>query len=136
VSLANIRAALVEAYESLHLHLDTAHENRPFSPGADPWAALFVIPNQPAVATLGNGGEDEHTGFMQIDLNYPLHGGTAAALETADDIRAYFAAGRWLEYDGQRVLITSSGRARGVEVNGWYRVSMTINWTARTIRSL
>jgi hypothetical protein len=136
VGLANIRAALAAAYESLDLHLDTAHENRPFKPGNSPWASLFLAPNAPAVATLGDGGEDEHTGFLQIDLNYPQHTGTAGVLETADKIRAYFVAGRRLVYDGQEVLIRSSGRTAGVNVDGWYRVSMTIFWTARTNRSL
>jgi hypothetical protein len=136
VSLANIRAALVDAYESLNLELETAHENRPFTPGADPWAALFVVPNAPAVATLGDGGEDEHSGFMQIDLNFPQHTGTSEVLAAADEIRAYFVAGRRLIYEGQEVLIRSSGRSAGLNVNGWYRVSMTVFWTARTIRSL
>lgn len=136
MSLSSIRAALISGYNEVGLDLDTAYENRSFLPGEYPWASAFLIPNIPDAVTVGIGGEDEHSGFLQVDLNYPLNEGTAHILEAADQIRAHFVAGRKFTHDGQEVLIRSCGRSTGLEINGWYRISMTINWTARTLRSL
>ena len=73
---------------------------------------------------------DGNTGFLQIDLNYPINAGAGAIVSKADAVAQYFKAGTRLAYGGQQVQIQSCGRSQGRQVDGFYRVSMTINWTA------
>lgn len=135
MSLTNIKATLVNAYVTGGFGMPTAYENKHFTPDNDSaWAAVSIVPNQPSVATLGDDGTDNHDGFLQIDLNYPLNGGDGAVLAKADEIRAYFKAGARFRYGGQTVVITSCGRSHGREVRGMYQMILTINWYARTAR--
>ena len=50
----DIRNALVLSWLDGDFGLTTALPNKDFTPGTDPWAALFVVPSQPGVATLGD----------------------------------------------------------------------------------
>jgi hypothetical protein len=135
MSLTNIKGALVSAYVAGAFGLPTAHENKIFKPvTGTPWASLFVVPNQPSVGTLGDAGEDNHDGFLQIDLNYPLNKGDGEALSKSDEMRDYFKAGSRHVHSGQVVTVTNCGRSIGRQVDGWYRITLTINWYARTAR--
>ena len=134
MNLANIRAALIQSYVDGAFGLDTAYPNTTLSPGTTAWAQLDIIPNQPVVAALGENGTDEHTGIMQVALNYPLDTGDGAAVSMADTIRTQYKSGFSKTTNGQSVVITSCGRSAGGEVDGWFRVVITINWYARTAR--
>jgi len=137
MSLAKIESALIQAYEEAALGLPTAYENRGFDPPNDaPWAALYVLPNQPDVVTLGNGGEDDHTGVLQIDLRYPLNAGNGAAVAMADLIRDVYEAGVDLTYEDQVVVITGCGRSSGARELGMYKIIISITWYARTHRKI
>ena len=131
---ANISLALIAKYRSGAFFADalTAWENKTFTNPASTvaWAAVFIVPNQPTIESVGDGGMDGHTGFMQVDVNYPSNGGTGAAIAKADSVAQYFKAGTRIAYGGQQVQIQSCGRSQGRPVDGWYRVSLTINWTA------
>jgi hypothetical protein len=135
MSFSKISGALITAFEGGDFGLPTAHENIDYDPTpGTAWAEVFIIPNQPTVGTLGAAGEDNHTGLMQIDLNYPPDSGSKAAIDKADEIRALFKAGSRFSYSGQLITVLSCGRSRGVKAGGWFRVSMTINWYAFTAR--
>ena len=137
MSLAQIESALIAAYEGAGLGLATAYENRDFDPpNESAWAALYVIPNQPEVITLGNGGEDDHSGILQINLNYPLNAGNGAVLAMADAIRDVFEAGVDLTYEDQVVVITGCGRSSGARELGMYKIILSITWYARTTRKI
>lgn len=107
-----------------------------YTPKADtPWFEFFLIPNPPRVVTLGDGGLDEHTGFAQVNLNYPLHEGTGAMLQKADEISALFKAGSRHTYQGQTVSIISCGLdGVGQTVNGFSQSKLTIQYRAQTPR--
>lgn len=130
----NISQALIDRYRAGVFFTDalTAYENSAFTkpPTTTAWASVFIVPNQPSVESVGEGGMDGHTGFMQIDLNYPTNAGPGSVVTKADNVAQYFKAGTRLAYGGQQVQIQSCGRSQGRPVDGWYRVSMTINWTA------
>lgn len=135
MSFAKIKSALVSAYETGAFGLPTAYENRDFDPiNTGPWAAVYVIPNQPEVATLGSIGTDQHEGILQIDLNYPAGAGDGDVLTKADEIGAVFKAGTYVDHDGQQVYIVGCGRSQGRRELGMYRISLTIEWYARTAR--
>jgi hypothetical protein len=135
----NISQALIDRYRAgaFFTELLTIYENEAFNSVTKPkpsistaWASVLIVPNQPSVESVGDGGMDGHTGFMQIDLNYPANAGAGSVVTKADNVAQYFKAGTRLAYGGQQVQIQSCGRSQGRPVDGWYRVSMTINWTA------
>lgn len=130
-----IDSALIQAFSDGSFNLSWASENRAFTPApGTAWAALFVIPNQPAVASLGNGGQDIHDGIFQIDLNYPSGAGEGLAKQKASAIRTYFYAGRAFTYSTQAVEVVSCGRGPARNVDSWYRVPVTVTWRAWTFR--
>ena len=132
-----LRGALMRGVVDSPLGLPCAVENSPFEKPTDqsPWASAFVLPNQPSVATLGSEGQDAHDGILQIDLNYPLMTGEAAVTAKADELSDFFKAGKRLAHSGVELTVASCGRSRGREVDGWYRVSMTVTWFARVSRN-
>lgn len=132
-----LRGALMQGVVDSPLGLPCAVENSPFEKPTDqsPWASAFVLPNQPSVATLGSEGQDAHDGVLQIDLNYPLMTGEAAVTAKADELSDFFKAGKRLAHSGVELTVASCGRSRGREVDGWYRVSMTVTWFARVSRN-
>lgn len=134
---SGLRGALMQGVEDSPLDLPCAVENSPFEKPMDqsPWASAFVLPNQPSVATLGSEGQDAHDGILQIDLNYPLMTGEAAVTAKADELSDFFKAGKRLAHGGVELTVVSCGRSRGREVDGWYRVSMTVTWEARVPRN-
>jgi len=105
-------------------------------PRADtPWFEFFLIPNRPSVVTLGDEGLNEHTGIVQINLNYPLHEGSGAVLQKADEVSNLFKAGSRHTYQGQTVSIISCGLdGSGQIVNGFYQAILTIQYRAQTPR--
>lgn len=130
-----IDSALLQGFTSGTFGLPWASENRAYAPAAGTaWAEVFILPNQPSVASLGGGGLDAHDGIMQINLNYPAGDGAAAAKQKATTIRAYFYAGRIVSYGGQDVEIVSCGRGPGRNVDSWFRVPVTVQWRAWTTR--
>jgi hypothetical protein len=134
---AGLRKALMQGVQDSPLALPCAVENAPFDKPTDqsPWASAFVLMNQPSVATLGAEGQDAHDGVLQIDLNYPLMTGEAAVTAKADELSDFFKAGKRLANSGVELTVASCGRSRGREVDGWYRVSMTVTWFARVSRN-
>ena len=131
-----IDSALIQAFTDGAFGLSWASENRAFTPTAGTaWAELFVIPNQPSVASLGDDGYDLHDGILQINLNYPADTGAGAAKAKATAIRDYFYAGRSVLYSGQYVEVVSCGRDRaGRSVDSWYQIVVTVFWRAWTNR--
>lgn len=111
-------------------------ENEAFTPPADSkaWARITNLPAQPSQATLGDGGTDLHVGIFQIDLFHPQGKGRAAALGMADKIARHFPSGASFFYEEQYVRVTSCGRSEGRVDNGWFRITLSVNWNAHVQR--
>lgn len=107
-----------------------------YTPKADtPWFEFFMIPNRPVVVTLGDDGLNEHTGIVQINLNYPLHEGSGSMLQKVDEVSALFKAGSRHSYQGQTVSVISCGLDGSSQiVNGFYQSVLTIQYRAQTPR--
>jgi hypothetical protein len=143
MSEALIRNALVTAYEDGAFGLETFYQNVKLShpsklkqpPSGQPWAYLTQTTADIAPMGLGDQGDDEHKGFMQIDLNYPLDIGEGLILAKFDAIKSYFKAGRSFVSGGQVVIIRSCGRSSGRVVEQNYRISVSVYWFARVSRA-
>lgn len=99
------------------------------------WLQLFNLRAESSPVTLGDAGEDNHPGVLQIDINYPKGKGTGDVLSKADEFASFFTAGKSLLYNTQEVKVLSSSLSPGRYVGGYYRVSLSINYYARTTRS-
>ena len=135
---SHIQSALIKSFTDGDHNLDVAYPNISFTPKINTeYAQLFIIPNQPYAVTLGNNGEDEYTGIMQINLNYPVNTGTLKINLKREEILARYKAGMKYKYEDQSVLITSAGQsAVGQVVDNYYRIPLTIEWIARTFRNI
>lgn len=102
----------------------------------DLWLQLHNMRSESTPVTLGDAGEDEHPGTLQIDINYPKGHGTQAVLAKADEFAAYFTAGKPLVYNQQEVKVQSCSLSPGRYVGGYYRVSLSVNYYSRTFRNL
>lgn len=109
MSLRDINAALVSAYQSIGLGLPTSYEGRSFTaPSGQPWARVQNFPAKKFVHSLGVNGDDKVTGFFQIDLFVPKDDGTGRLLGFVDSVLSHFENGRRFSYNGREVRITNS----------------------------
>jgi hypothetical protein len=134
--MLDIDGALIQAYVDLAMGLSTAYEGVHFTPPTDgtDWASVFIVPALIDFNSLGTNGTDLHTGFMQIDFNTTHGTGRAVLLGYAQQIRDEFIGGKGYTQDPQNVRIDTVDRSAVREVDGYMRISVTVNWEAETIR--
>ena len=134
---SNIRSALAKAFvDGAFFTSDKiAWENVAFTPpSATAWAKFTYVPSEPSAATLGTNGHDEVTGFVQIDLNFPDGLGDKPASDKYEAIRSLFKIGSRFTYGGYTVSVQSCGRSQGRNVDGYYRVAVTVFFNSRIQR--
>ena len=135
---SDIEKALVAAAISVDGITPTGYPNVELTDsekGGGLWIQLHNMRSESVPATLGDAGEDDHRGFLQIDINYPQHKGSGPALSKADEFSSFFVAGKALMYNSQEVRVLSSSLSSGRYVGGYYRLSLTVNYYARTARA-
>lgn len=139
MSIFKIRSALVQTFSG-GIALPGIYENDggegAYVPQADEaWFEFFLVPNRPAVVTLGDDGLNEHTGFAQINLNYPIHEGSGNMLQKVDEVSALFKAGSRHTYQDQTVSVISCGLDGSSQtVNGFFQSILTIQYRAQSPR--
>jgi len=141
MSLSNVQSALITKWVAVNALLTDgpwpcAYPNQAFEvPANAPWARLFILANQPFVGSLGDEGEDEVSGILQIDLHTPLGEGTYTVDQAFNTIRAQFKAGTYLSYGGQWVIILSCGITPLGPQETFYKSAITIEWETRLSRA-
>jgi len=136
MTMLQMDGALITAYQAVGLGLTTAYEGEEFIPPKDGsnWAAVFIVPAVIDFNSLGVNGTDLHRGFMQVDFNCKHGTGRATLVGYAESMRAYFIGGRALTLSGQNVRVLTVDRTPVREIDGWMRLSVTVNWESETIR--
>lgn len=136
---SDIEKALIKGYTDLALGYPTSYPAAELDPNNQPsdapWIALHNLRAESLPATLGNQGEDNHPGLFQIDINTPKNKGSGQSLQIADTILGSFTSGNTLIYNAQEVKISSTSLSPGRYIGGFYRVSVTITYYARTTRN-
>lgn len=134
--MINSDGALVQAYIDAGLGLSTAYEGQHFEPPTDgsAWAQVTILPAAFDVISLGAGGMDQETGIMQIDFNVAPGTGRATLISYAETMRNAFIAGRSFSRSGQTVRVINTERTPTRLVDGWLRLSVSINWESETTR--
>lgn len=115
----------------------TAFENQKFDPaGKAVWYIFNHVPNQPDVATLGAGGQDAFTGFIQVDVNLPLGRGREGVENFVSAMRSAFKAGHRLIEPPVNVIVSRCGQSGPARrVDEWFRVSVAVFYEARISRN-
>ncbi len=136
MSEIKIDRALERAAAMALAPLPIATEGNPFTPPNGPWAQFTNLRAGADVVSLGVGGQDEHRGVYQIDVSVPESSAQPRPelLGRADALRAVFVAGRVLTHEGQRVRVRSADVSQIRRVDGWLRVSVSVNYSAFTTR--
>jgi hypothetical protein len=103
--------------------------NRNFNPPSNKsYLEVFIIPVDTEVKTLGSNGHDRFTGILQINLNYPLANGEGEAVEKAEDIRKFFAAGSKFAYENQVVIVRICKVNNGFVRDGFFVTPLSIEF--------
>lgn len=132
ISKALQDAVLAGNYAAVVGRMNSAVENPP----SELWLQMFNLPASTDPVTVGEGGEDNYEGVLQIDISCPLNQGTGSITQKADEIAKDFAAGKVFTYNGTNVSIRGSSLSPGRVAGGFYKVSLSIRYYARHQRNL
>lgn len=138
MSLEKVQQALATRYlrDFPQATYKTAWENVAFTPPTGtPWFAFHFVPAASKIVTLGPNGKDEENGFVQIDINVPALDGEGRLRSLYARLKTCFPSASSLIYAQQSVSILSVSRSGGREVDGFYRVSVTVRWKAQVTRT-
>lgn len=128
----NLRKALTGPLNGLLTGIDIVYPNQSHEPQVgQAFIQVFVLPNQPQVATLGVTGRDVHTGVLQLSLYFPKSQTDFPLLRTADEIEAAYQAyarGQYLTSDGVSARVTSIGIGPTTTSDAWFFAPVNINY--------
>lgn len=141
MSASKVRKAFVIHVENIAAGLPgnppVSWPNKTFKPpGGLPWLQFNWIPAGRRAVTLGDQGEDELVGIVQIDINTPQGDGDAVMENLLSLLEEEFIAGQVVIHDGQPATIESCSRLPSRNVDPFYRSSLSVNYYARVTRSL
>lgn len=103
---------------------------------SSPWLSVNFIPSSCTSCTLGDGGLNEFHGVYQIGIHTDTDTGWMAAHKLADKIQQHFSPCTVYQYDDQQVKIDGVNRSGGRIENGWFRVTLSLNWCGYCARSV
>ena len=135
-TIGKIEAALIQAYVGMALGLPTSYPLKEFTPPADtPWAQVASVPADKTVRTLGDGGQDNVSGYFQIDFFVPENDGRTRMNGFIDATLRQFRNGRVFTYGGQEVKVRRSTLSpAGKAPSASYAKSVTIFWDSSSQR--
>jgi hypothetical protein len=137
MDINKVSAALVSAYKTVLPELPTQYESVAFAaPNQGMWVRVFNRPGSNDVATLGTGGEDNLTGFFQINIHQPQLKGTKPLNDKASQFINLFKAGSRFTYQGVEVKIRRAVPSGVGSVEGFADdvITVTVYWDARFVR--
>lgn len=126
-----IQGALEKRLSLLTPALDTAWENKPFTPvDGQPYQRAFFIPNSPIDHGIAFDVK-EWRGLFQVSLMYPLGTGRGAAQQRAELLAAHFAPYQELiSGDMKTMVFASPDIGAGFPDETRWVVPVTIYWRA------
>jgi hypothetical protein len=130
MSIAAIRAALDTALAGMSPTLETAHENSPFTPPAEPYQRVFLRLSKPVGDEAG--ATYTEAGYLQVSLYYPPDAGSADIDARVDLLRQTFARGASFTAAGVVVTMSDPGEVlAGLVAEGRWSVSVRLPFSAR-----
>ena len=105
-------------------------ENVTYTPDVNTsWIQEFFVPNESPQVTLGTDGDVESYGFYQLNVKTPSGTGTVTSGTIVQELSEIFKIKTTLSLDGYDVYIESFNPAQGIEVDGWWVIPITIDWS-------
>lgn len=126
------RAALLAAIS----HLTPVSTDATLTDKADKYYRFIYLPSGDTPATLGAGGQDEYTGFAQIDVCSKVSLGPKVHSDMLYAARMAYSYSRALTY-GKTAVMVSFSKASPVPVDNdlYSRTALTIYFKYRVQRS-
>jgi hypothetical protein len=144
MSTANIYSALMAGAKTIleRAAVDGGLANPPVKwpgvrvtpPNGTFWVQVDLVPADTTPATVGLGGDDSATGFLQFTLNHPKDKGTGAAWAAGDKLRNFFSTGSSFKHDITEVKITRAHVAQPLPKESCLTTYVTIYYTSRIKR--
>lgn len=129
--VVNVRAALETALNAMSPALSTAWQNVSFTPVAGTaYQRCFLLPANPVNAEMGR--RHDEVGIFQIDLMYPLQGGSSAAETRAELIRTTFYRSATFVSGGVAVVVqTTPHIEQGLPDGDRWKVTVKMQFKAQ-----
>lgn len=122
------RAAL-DTQLSAYQNTNVAWENTTFEPEEGVgYLRSFLLPAEPAAATIGVSGLDRVAGIYQVDVCEPKDGGNGALLRKVDEVIAQFARGSSVTSNGVTLTILRSWPGPAIARDSFYVVPVSVSW--------
>lgn len=122
------RAALdtrLQAFQSENV----AFENTKYTPEEGVgYLRSFLLPAEPAAATIGPNGLDRVSGIYQIDVCEPKDLGTGALMRKVDQVIAQFAKGLTVSSNGVTLTILRSWPGPAIPRDAFYVCPVSVSW--------
>lgn len=130
-------AALMKSVLDVAVDLDIPQEHIRW-----PETSIELPPDSPALTvdvlaaghdpvTLGRGGEDEHTGLLQLGIICPLQNGTAVVNSCYQTLLSFYVIGRFFSHEDTTVEITQCRRSPTVG----NKTFVSVSWRSRFQRN-
>lgn len=95
---------------------------------------LHYIPSEVRPITMGDSGEDNHTGLIQVNLVAPFGTGTALTKEKCAQLTGIFKAGYKVWYNNTIVTIQRAQEETSFRRDQWWITPVSIYWYSRVNR--
>ncbi len=125
LSITTLKGEVTELANAPVERINTSLETYP-----DLWLKFNIARGNTLPVTLGLMGDDNHTGFMQLDINVPYGTGSGQAVQLAAKVKQFYRAGKRFG----PAVVASSSVSSGRFVGSWYRVSVTVFYYSRIAR--
>lgn len=134
---ADIRSPLIVLLAANVGTIPIAGENLGATPPVNaPWIATFFDLNDTIVDTLGDDGDNATTGIFQIDLNWPMMTGDSEQGLLIAQLYSVFRIGSTILQNGVTTRIVSFRTTAGRKVDEYWRISVTVTWSASSKRNV
>lgn len=134
--LTDVRKPLIEAFlDVVGSTYPIQYENAAFvKPENAPYLAVFFATNDTTPASLGDDGQNETDGYLQIDLNWLPETGEFDQAELISELSDEFVIGRRFLVDDVETKILSFKSVPGRKIDNYWRMSASIGWQSYSKR--
>lgn len=128
ISYDEARAAL-DTRLSILPNANVAFENVKFTPQEGVgYMRSFMLPVEPAQATVGTNGLDLVEGIYQVDIAEPKDAGNGALLRKVDSVIAQFPRGLSVTSNGVTLTIRRAWPGPALSRDSFYVIPVSISW--------
>jgi hypothetical protein len=137
MSYHSIHKALAQAFSDLlaGAPVGIAWPNQPYKNDEDGlWVQFDIIHAGAEPVTLGENGEDEAQGILQLTINRMTNEGVGLLYQMADAFKALFVAGKRFTDGTTEVVVTSFGITPLSLQDKHFQLAVEVGWYARMNR--